>query len=110
LFCVEASQVLFLHRLTVTLDDHGSGGVPLPAIWLEACEPQTVGVFAAVGHAEPCAASIEEDRAVTVSGGPLDTVDVTVCGVRKGMTERLKTFPPEVAKRNNAFWRQAWGG
>ena len=92
----------------VQTDNVGYADVGVDPTFLEIIDPASLYVLSVVGEGGPCGAIAFNGRIQIRRAQPDDRVTITVAGKRLGMTDRLVRYPEDIARRNNAFWNQAW--
>jgi hypothetical protein len=103
MWATEASEVLFFDRYRVEIGPDGMGRAEIEPVFAEVCANGTIEPFSMVPETVRV-----NGRHLTVAGPPGARVLVTLAGVRKGMPGRFMRVSEERARRNNAFWNQAW--
>lgn len=107
-WAMEASEVLLIDGCRVRLDASGTACTPIHGLLLECCEEESIRPLSAVpSEAGPCGVEIA-DTEVIVTGPPGAEVALWLAGVRKGQPGRFIEVSEARARRNNAFWAQAW--
>jgi len=103
-WAMEASEVLFVDRYPLVLDAQGQGQVALHPVFSEACESDSIGILSMPGFLRATVAN----GTLRAEGEPGALGTVWAVGVRKNSVGRFQPIPESAARRNNAFWAEAW--